>query len=699
MPIDYRLKCLENPNLISSSQGCYSQRKAPTPFTPSNRPTIHTFKEKQTPFIPVNKIQPVGVIPTTINPLPTQVVRNHLINIETEHFNRQENNDDNNEEDLGSKVKSKLTFFTEQTRQQHLNFIKTLENHPNFQPIDKVAAHFASAAYLPEDEIPAYLEEMGLADEWKLHPDENTHNEWIKSFVNEEGEIIIAGRGTYTWGGQDGIANISNTVGTTEIRQRLVDNTDIDIRTTKARAIDNTHKYIQSNYGEEVLAISGHSQSSYDAVRAQKLYHPNSETIVFNPAPNGIPLKSQGRAYATPNDVVSLTNKLKAKLDPVNYEVNIVKSIDKSALNIGTAGHSITNFTMDEAPYKPVKFAGIKNIGRAGFVGLAGVAGDELVETFGGDQPEALKTIEKSVVGAGLMNKASLAVGAPTLAAVELAVPLALSYEATELTTAGVDSLLDKTDLGEEAKGTLSGASGGAVGAATFNTSAAAVVKTGQLAGRGIQAIRGAQVVGEVAEASEIVPLLTTAGEATIVGTEAAVVGTEAAVIGTEAAIFGTEAAIIGTEVAVETISVGAAAAAGATAGSFLAPETLGLSVLVGAGGGALGGWVGSMINHSQEEERRKEAEIVENERKRVWKIAEQERYDKSVADYQEAQRLAAIQHNHEAFLGAHKYTGATTYEEAFAEYTAQNEAREAEEEEARVEAANQPFVLQQGAA
>jgi len=688
MPISYKMKCLENPNLISSSQGCYSQRKAPSPFTPSNRPVIHTFKEKQTPFIPVNKIQPVGVIPTTINPLPTQVMRNHLINIETEHFNNQDKSQDNNEEDLGSKVKSKISFFSEELRQQHLNFIKTLENHPNFQPIDKVAAHFASAAYLPDDEIAAYLEENGLANEWKLHPDENTHNEWIKSFVNEEGEIIIAGRGTKTWLKDDGIANVSNSVGTTEIRQRLLDNTDIDIRTTKARAIDNTHKYIQST-GEEVLANVGHSQSAFDSVRAQKLYHPNSEVIVFNPAPNGIPLKSQGRAYATPNDVVSLTNKVKAKLDPLNYEVNIVKSIDKSALNIGTAGHSITNFTMDEAPYKPVKFAGIKNIGRAGFVGLAGVAGDEIVEAIAPQQPEIAKTVEKSVLGAGLMNKASLMVGAPTMATAELVVPLALSYEATELTTAGVGSLLDKTDLGEEAKGTLSGASGGAVGAATFNTSAAAVVKTGQLAGRGIQAIRGVQAVGEVAEGTELVPLLTTAGEATEVAEVAAgafEVG-EAALLTAEIA----ETAIITTEA----VGIGAAAATGAAAGSFLAPETLGVSILIGAGIGALGGLIGGMMSHSADEERRKEEEIQETERKRLWAIEEQTRYDKAVADYHETLRVEAIKTNQSVWLGQHKYNGAKTYHEAFTTYTAQ---QELEETAASQENTDKPFVLQQEA-
>ena len=58
------------------------------------------------------------------------------------------------------------------------------------------------------------------------------------------------------------------------------------------------------------------------------------------------------------------------------------------------------------------KFAGIKNIGRAGFVGLAGVAGDEIVESIAPDQPEIAKTVEKSVLGAGLMKKAATLVAA-----------------------------------------------------------------------------------------------------------------------------------------------------------------------------------------------------------------------------------------------------------------------------------------------
>ena len=70
MPIDYRLKCLENPELISSFQGCYNQRKEPTPFTPSNRPVIHTFKPTPAKIIPVSQSLPFSPLPTSITPLP-----------------------------------------------------------------------------------------------------------------------------------------------------------------------------------------------------------------------------------------------------------------------------------------------------------------------------------------------------------------------------------------------------------------------------------------------------------------------------------------------------------------------------------------------------------------------------------------------------------------------------------------------------
>ena len=137
------------------------------------------------------------------------------------------------------------------------------------------------------------------------------------------------------------------------------------------------------------------------------------------------------------------------------------------------------------------------------------------------------------------------------------------------------------------------------------------------------------------------------------------------------------------------------AAASGAAAGSFLAPETLGLSILVGAGVGAIGGWIGGMINHSQEEERHKEAQIRETERLRLWRIEEQKRFDRENAEREEKERVAAVKHNEAAWLGQHKFTGKTTYEEAFAEYTTQQEAREAEKQEV----SNKPFVLQQQAA
>ena len=214
------------------------------------------------------------------------------------------------------------------------------------------------------------------------------------------------------------------------------------------------------------------------------------------------------------------------------------------------------------------------------------------------------------------MKKAASMVGAPSLLASQTIVPLFTSYEAATITGDMVDSALDKTDLGTVEKSTISGASSGVAGAATFSGTSAAVVKTGQLAKAGIQAIRGAQTIGEVAEGTELVPLLTTAGEATEVA-EVAAGAFEAAEVATAAVEIG-EAALITAEVAeaaiitTEAVGIGAAAASGAAAGSLLAPETFGLSILVGAGVGALGGLISGMWSHSADEERRKEAEILE---------------------------------------------------------------------------------------
>ena len=84
MPRSYRLKCFENPDLISSSQGCKYKFKEPTPFTPSNRPVSHTFKPTPQKIVPVSQSLPFSPLPTTITPLPNNNAYHHINNLSNE---------------------------------------------------------------------------------------------------------------------------------------------------------------------------------------------------------------------------------------------------------------------------------------------------------------------------------------------------------------------------------------------------------------------------------------------------------------------------------------------------------------------------------------------------------------------------------------------------------------------------------------
>ena len=121
---------------------------------------------------------PVGPIPTIQTPIPNI---NTLSNVTT----RETNYDDNN-----LNINTKFTFFSEELRQEHLNYIKSFSQHPDFRNIDKTAAQFSNAAYLENSEvINEYLNELSDLGEqgWKLSPEPQASNEWIKTFVNENG--------------------------------------------------------------------------------------------------------------------------------------------------------------------------------------------------------------------------------------------------------------------------------------------------------------------------------------------------------------------------------------------------------------------------------------------------------------------------------------------------------------------------------
>jgi hypothetical protein len=650
-------------NKTSSTQnivGCkYTARTIETSlFKPQHKPTIHTFKDIPVETKTISKALPFSPLPTSVHPLPNNNAYHYVNNISAE-LSAPSAPDEKNKK---TQINTKFTFFSEKLRQEHLNFVKSFENHPNFKPIDKVAAQLSSAAYL-EDTVAMheYLTELTDLNEkgWELHKDPKTHSEWQKTFVNKNsGDIIIASKGTVSWLKDDGIANISNTIGTTKFRQQLNDNLDVDIRLRKARIIDNTNTYINENYGGKVKLLTGHSQAGFDAVQAQKSHFTNAEITTFNPAPSGTPLKHLGKSFVTPNDVVSLSNKFKAIVNPNQYEVHIVRSIDNSVINRLTGGHSITNFASNppntvisektpllshtEHTNLPVKFSGIKNIGRGIAVGIPAIAASLLVEEIAPDQNEHLKTAESSVATAFGTKLISSAVGATSVVASEAIIPLFTSFEAANLTGKAVDNALENTDLNTVAKSTISGAASGTVGAATFSGTAAA-----QQAGATLvrSALTSSAVVGE-----EGVGLIA-AGEAA----EAALLAAETA----EAVVVGAEVAVAAVEVA-EVATVGGAALAGATAGSFLAPETLGISILIGAGIGAIGGVIGGIFAEKANKEAAEAKEAAKEIERQNFFDAQEVIGQSHWEETQQRWKDEAAVKNAETWKGQHKFAQTT---------------------------------------
>ena len=295
---------------------------------------------------------------------------------------------------------AKINYIDEATRQTHLNYIAAFKEHPNTRPQDIVSAEMSQAAYIDHIKNPDIMEDFvnrvsSLKEQgWKLHPDSKTHNEYTKTFVHAEtGKVAVAYRGTQTWIGQDGRANISNTLGITKVRQSIHDQFDVDLRTKKAKIIHDTNTYIKENYGEKVTITTGHSQGSRDSTQAKRTFFPEAESIVFQPAPGGEVKQHEGRMFTTPNDGVSLKGKALAAVHP-DYDMNYTRSTDRSKLNTLTGGHmldnqsvSVPNVVGEDMSVRPVihhaKITHFKHFGRGAATGLLpGIAASLIVENL-----------------------------------------------------------------------------------------------------------------------------------------------------------------------------------------------------------------------------------------------------------------------------------------------------------------------------
>ena len=70
------------------------------------------------------------------------------------------------------------------------------------------------------------------------------------------------------------------------------------------------------------ISTTGHSQAGFDSAYSQRDFFPEAEVINFNPAPKGVVPRDIGRSWVTPNDVVSLSGKLKKITNPNQYDIN-----------------------------------------------------------------------------------------------------------------------------------------------------------------------------------------------------------------------------------------------------------------------------------------------------------------------------------------------------------------------------------------
>tara|TARA_R110000796_G_scaffold16601_2_gene51734 strand:- start:8068 stop:11298 length:3231 start_codon:yes stop_codon:yes gene_type:complete len=230
--------------------------------------------------------------------------------------------------------------------------VEEFKKHPKVTPEDVLTAEMSNAAYLSgnTESMQDYIENVSSmkSQGWSLDTDPRANNEYMKTFVNEKGEAAVAYRGTVTWIGPDGRANLANSMGTTHLRAVGASMGLPDMRTGKAKLIQNTNEYIRNKY-QVVKYTTGHSQGGYDSSRAAKMYFKEARVINFNPAPGGSVEASRGRVWVTPNDFVSTFTKLRSLMGGV--DIQHAASIEDTFINRLTGGHMQGNFA--ENPRDP----------------------------------------------------------------------------------------------------------------------------------------------------------------------------------------------------------------------------------------------------------------------------------------------------------------------------------------------------------
>eukprot|EP00966_Prymnesium_polylepis_P044654 1034637-Prymnesium_polylepis.1 len=444
---------------------------------------------------------------------------------------------------------------------------------------------------------------------WRLDTDPKTSNEYMKTFINENGDVAVAYRGTQTWVGQDGRANVANTVQLTKARQLIKDKLDVDLRTKKAQILKETNDYIKNKYGDRVKLTTGHSQGAHDSTQAKRTFFKKAQSVVFQPAPGGEVQTHEGKMFTTPHDVVSAKGKIKSYILDDTYMMNTVKSTDPSLINKLTVGHMLDNMAppaplenaTTEIEMQPLERAAVteplpkaqptvaseapgrsvgstlKNYGKAAIAGVVpGMVVGAAVDQIMPDSNDHLKMAATAAGTSAVMTSTTL-MGAAAAPMAATLLPLYASYETANLVGSAVDSALPDT-LTSVDRGTITGASSGAVGGLTLGTATIGQNLAGQAISQGYTALTAP--AGYMALATTEGVEMSALGAAVAEESLAAVAATE----GVELATLGAAAT---TAVAAEEATIGGAVAAGAAAGGIglaeLGPLALGGAVL-GAG-------------------------------------------------------------------------------------------------------------------
>ena len=229
----------------------------------------------------------------------------------------------------------------------HKQYIEEFNiNHPDVTPTDILAAEASQAAYIENSDVMTeYVENVSSLGKKGFQYSPKHSNEYMSTFVNSQKEAIVAYRGTVTWVGEDGRANLANTLKVTKAKQFITDSTGAEVRTGKAQLIDTMENNILAD-NLKVIMTTGHSQGGFNASEAQKNKFTDATVRNFNPAPGGSVAAENGKVFVTPNDAVSIGSKSRQSLFN-DMNLITVKSIENTPLNRLTGGHMQGNFAAD----------------------------------------------------------------------------------------------------------------------------------------------------------------------------------------------------------------------------------------------------------------------------------------------------------------------------------------------------------------